>query len=240
MKHNSTWITTALAVAGGLIIAGSAQAQYVTGTPTLSNLPMNAGPMVAGSTTGPNGITLTEPTGTGYLWGGADIALANQQVFNPLDSKVIWTYTINSPTPGTTGVDYGSNPAWTWSGITILLAANGGSDERYPAIGYDGYNLTYSPINGQNIANTDKGYSYNPANQTVTQVANLDAVTLAGIASGTITTVQFSVYPSTLPDGYSLTFDSIQLVPEPSTLALAGLGLGVAGLLIARRRFSVS
>jgi hypothetical protein len=239
MKHNSTWITTALAVAGGLVIANSAQAQFVTGTPTLSNLPMNAGPMVGGSTTGANGITLTEPKGTGYLWGGADIALANQQVFSPFDSRVIWTYTINSPTPGTTGADYGANPAWTWTGITILLAANGGSDERYPASGYDGYNLTYSPINGQNIANTDKGYSYNPANQTVTQVANLDAVTLAGIKTGTITTVQFSVDPTTLPDGYSLTFDSIQLVPEPSTLALAGLG-GVAGLLIARRRFSVS
>jgi PEP-CTERM motif len=237
MKQHATLFTTVLAVAGSLIITGSAQAQYVTGDPTLDNLTMNGGPMEAFSTTGAGGITTTTPTAPGYLYGSADIALANQQTFNPADNEVIWTYTINSPTPGTTGPDY-ANPAWTWSGITILLAANGGSDERYPSSGYDGYNLTYSPFNGQNIANTDKGYSYNPATQTVTQVAPLDAVTIAGIASGTITTVQFSVDPSTMPDGYSMTWDSIQLVvaPEPSTLALVGLGLGVAGLLIARRR----
>lgn len=232
---------TALAVAGSLVIAGSAMAQFVTGDATLDNLNMNAGVMTA--STGANGITITEPAGFGYVWGGADVTLANQQVFDPADNTVVWTYTINSPTPGTTGPDYGSNPAWTWSGITILLAANGGSDQRYPASGYDGYNLTYAaaPFNGQNVANTDKGYSYNPITQTVTQTAALDATTITALQSGqTITTVQFSIDPTTLPDGYSLTFDSIRLenVPEPATLAL--VGLGVTGLLIARRRVKAS
>jgi len=59
------------------------------------------------ASTGANGITITEPAGFGYVWGGADISLANQQVFNPADNTVVWTYTINSPTPGTTGPDYG-------------------------------------------------------------------------------------------------------------------------------------
>jgi hypothetical protein len=79
---------------------------------------------------------------------------------------------------------------------------------------------------------------FNPANNTVTETCPLDATTLAGIASGTITAVQFSIDPVTLPDGYSLTFNSIELVPEPATLALVGLSL--AGLVIARRRVNVS
>ena len=83
MKQNSTWITTALAVAGGLIVAGSAQAQYVTGDQYLDNVTMSGGSF--GNTTGANGITLT---GTGYNWGEWDIAPINQQTFNPLDTKL--------------------------------------------------------------------------------------------------------------------------------------------------------
>ncbi len=232
MKHNSTWITTALAVAGGLIVAGSVQAQYVTGDQYLDNVTMGGGSF--GNTTGANGITLT---GTGYNWGEWDIAPAQQQTFNPLDSEVIMTYTINSPAAGTTGADYVNGAAWTWVGLQPLINTTANL-ERYG--GYDGYNLTYSPINGQNIANQDKGYVYN--NGVVTETIPLNNLTMGDIRAGDpVTFFQISLDPtSTLPDGFSVTINSIELVPEPSTLALAGLGLGVAGLVIARRRFSVS
>jgi hypothetical protein len=234
MKHNSIWITTALAVAGGLIIAGSAQAQYVTGDPYLDNVTMGGGSF--GNTTGGTGLTLT---GTGYNWGEWDIAVPQQQVFNPLDNEVIMTYTINSPAAGTTGVDYTGGAAWTWVGLQPLINTTSNL-ERYG--GYDGYNLTYAPINGQNIANQDKGYVYN--NGVVTETIPLNSLTKGDLAGGhTVTFFQISLDPtSTLPDGFSVTINSLQLAvaPEPSTLALAGLGLVVAGLVIARRRFSVS
>jgi hypothetical protein len=232
MKEHTKRLTTALAVASGLIIAGSAQAQYVSGDQYLDNIYIGGGygPLQPFSTTGPTGISITTGADSGYLYGEADIPVGEQQHFSPGDNQVVYTYTINSPAPGTTGLDYGSSPAWSWYGIQILLAANGGSDERYGS--YDGYNLTYSPINGQNIGNEDPGYVFNPANNTVTETCPLDATTLAGIESGTITAVQFSIDPVTMPDGYSVTFNSIELVPEPGIFGLLALG----SLLFSSRR----
>jgi PEP-CTERM motif len=233
MKQQTKWLASALAVASVLVVANSAQAQYVTGDQFLDNVTVDGGETGVTVTDGPNGLEIVAPAGTGYEFGNIDLTTQQQPAGTFAgDTKVIFTYTINSPTPTPTG-------DWSWTGITILLAANGGSDERYPGSGYDSPFLTYGFPNGQGVANTDPGYSYNPANQQVTQVANLDATTLAGIASGTITQIQLSFDPtSTLPNGYDITFNSIELVPEPATLALIGLGL--AGLLVVRRHKAVN
>lgn len=233
MKQRTKWFMTALVAAAGLIIAGSAQAQYVSGDPTLDNVVGTGGTLTG--VVGVGGVTITEPSGFGYGYGGWNIPVADQQVFNPADNEIIMTYTINSPTPGTTGPDY-SNPAWTWGSFQPLLLDGNGNNVRY--FGYDGYNLAYGFPNGQNIANQDPGYVYNPADHTVTITAPLNAATEAAIAAGkTITDITFSDDNETLPDGYSLTYNSIQLAvaPEPSTLALAGIG-GIASLLAFRRR----
>jgi hypothetical protein len=84
MKQHAKWFATALAVSGGMIMAGSTQAQFITGTPTLSNVTMGGGSF--GNTTGADGLTLT---GTGYNWGEWDIAAGSQQTFNPADNEVI-------------------------------------------------------------------------------------------------------------------------------------------------------
>ncbi len=221
----------ALAVASALIIAGSAQAQYLTGDPYLDNVTMAGGSF--GNTTGPNGLALT---GTAYNWGEWDIPVPLQQTFNPLDNAIQMIYTITSPAPGTTGADYTGGDAWTWYSLQPLIDTAGAGLVRYG--GYDGYNLVYGFPNGQGIANQDKGYVFNGANNTVTLTVPLTAATKADIASGgTVYFFQLSMDPtSTLPDGFGMTVQSIELiqVPEPTTLALAGLG--AAGLLIFRRR----
>jgi hypothetical protein len=61
------------------------------------------------------------------------------------------------------------------------------------------------------------------------------------IGGNTVTFFQISMDPTTtLPDGFGFTVNSIELAvaPEPSTLALAGLGLGFVGLMVARRRLA--
>ena len=236
MKQNTKWLMTALAVAAGLIIANFAQAQYILGNGAASGIAMGGGSFSTPNTTTPTGLSLT---GTGYNWGEWDIPVAQQVALNPADNEIIFTYTITGPAPGTTGADYANGAAWTWYSLQPLLGdTSGGAYNPVRYFGYDGYNLSYGFPNGQNIANQDAGYVYNPANQTVTETAALSAAQQAAIAGGAmIQFFQLSMDPtSTLPDGYSFTIDSIQLVPEPVTMALVGLGL--TGLVIARRRNS--
>jgi len=237
MKQQKKWLTTALVVAGALIVANSSQAQTIFGGGVASGIAMGGGSFLPPNTTTPTGLSLT---GSGYNWGEWDIPTAQQVALNPADNEIIFTYTINGPAPGTDTADYVNGAAWTWYNLQPLLGdTSGGAYNPVRYFGYDGYNLSYTfPVNGQNIGNQDKGYVYNPANQMVTETGPLSAAQEAAIAGGAnIAFFQLSMDPTTtLPDGYSFTIDSIQLVatPEPGTLALVGLGL--AGLVLARRR----
>ncbi len=232
MKQNTKWLMTALAVAGGLIVVNSSQAQYILGNGAAAGIAMGGGSFPTPNTTTATGLSLT---GTGYNWGEWDIPVAQQVALNASDNKIIFTYTINSPTPDPSG-------PWTWYSLQPLLGdTSGGAYNPVRYFGYDGYNLPYNPggiPNGQGLGNQDAGYVYNPVTQQVTETGFLSAAQQAAIAGGaTIQFFQLSMDPtSTLPNGYSFTIDSIQLVPEPATMALVGLGM--AGLVIARRRVS--
>jgi hypothetical protein len=230
MKQPTRWLATIVVVASGLILASSARAQYIDGSTFADTL--DAGSFGTGTSTG-SGLSLS---GTGYNWGEADNIPAQSYAG---DNEIIFTYTINSPAPGTTGADYTSGAAWTWYNFQPLINTEVGAGPNHLVryFGYDGYNLPWgSPIYGQGIGNSDPGYIYD--NGVVTETAPLTAATMADLDNGgTVTFVQLSMDPtSTLPDGYSLTLNSIQLTatPEPTTLALAGLGL--TGVMIARRR----
>jgi len=239
MKKHTKWLTSVLAVAGGLIIASTAQGQIIElGTQSnLGNVLPDAG-ILPNATLTASGLEISTTSG-GYYWGQVDLPLANQQTFNHADNTITEVYTINSPAVGTSNADYAGiqGGAWSWSSFQPLISLNAGAtQDRY--YGYDGYNLSYSPINGQNIANQDKGYSYNAITHQVTIVAPLTSPDRAAVAGGaTITDFQLSLDAGeSLPDGFDVTFNSITLssTPEPTTLAL--VGLGAAGFLAMRRR----
>jgi len=218
MKQHSKWFAIALAVASGLVIASSAQAQdYASGTPLLSNLnPANMSIYDAWTT-----ATITsQPTGVQVSWVGTygSFYYANPTpiALNPADAVAVFTFTINN------------NPAnYIWVGSRFVINDNAGP-QWYPTPGYSGY------ANGGNPPEV----SWN--GNVVTWTQPLNAAQLTAIQAGGDAIYGFNLVfdPAAMsgPPIVDITFNSLVLqpVPEPATLAL--VGLGAAGLLAFRRR----
>jgi hypothetical protein len=225
MKLHTKWLMTALAVASGLAMVNSAQAQPVTGTPYLSNmLPANLNvppSALYGNWALPATTFTSTPTGLEvysggygslyYVIPGADV----QYPLNSLDTVATLTLTFNSP----------SSPAPNWIGVQFLLQDGAGSTPNLG--GYGGFGNGGNPANwvwtGNQLAIT----------------APLPAAQIAAIQAGTDAIYSFNLGIDGGPLGaatYDITFNSLVLspVPEPATLAL--VGLGAASLLAFRRR----
>jgi hypothetical protein len=209
MKQHTKWFATALAVASGLVIANSAQAQGITGTPYLSNIPA-VGPSYGGLWATPlatitstvTGLEFNAPGGSGsFSQMYYPIPLGDQTPLNPLDTQVTFDFTWNS-----------GNAV---SGVNVLFALGdslGGVDYYgtgyvVPTLGLNSYTFT---LQSPNLANVGAGAIINGMN--------------------------FQIDPANVSGNYDITFNSLVLspVPEPATLAL--VGLGAAGLLAFRRR----
>jgi PEP-CTERM motif len=223
MKQNTKWFATALAVAGGLMIANLAQAQGVTGTPYLSNMDpstLNTSPSALypswDTATITSQATGLEVNATNYGSLYYVIPNADVQTLNVNDTIATLTLTIN---------DNVAN--YLYVGIPFILGDNSGSTS------YGGYSGPGNP-------GTDPGAVW--SGNTVTITESLSPTQVAAIQAGNDAIYSFNLEfdPASMagPPIYDITFNSLVLspgpVPEPTTLALAGLG--AIGLLAFRRR----
>jgi hypothetical protein len=210
MKQQSKWLTSALVVAGGMMIAGSIQAQSVTGTPYLSNIdpddPSYSGNWATTATilSTPTGLEFNAAGGTGTFSTMYYAIPVNQQTaLNPLDTQVTFDFTWNS------GNAVG--------GVNVLFAL----DDSSGGVNYyaTGYNIPSPGLNSYTFA---------------LQSPNLDNVGAGALING----INFQIDPANVSGNYDITFNSLTLspTPTPEPAALALLGLGMSGLLVFRRR----
>ena len=217
MKQHAKWFAAVLALASGLAIVNSANAQGASGSALLDNL-VPANMTLYDSWTA---ATITpQANGLQVSWVGAYGSLYYNNptpvALNANDTEAVFTFTINN------------DPAnYIWVGSRFVLNDNTGGS-WYDNPGYSGY-----------------GNGGNPGNVTwngniVTWVVPLNATQLAAVQTGNDYLYGFNLVfdPAAMngPPIVDVTFNSLVLqpAPEPSTLAL--IGLAAAGLMIFRRR----
>ena len=94
----------------------------------------------------------------------------------------------------------------------------------------------FAPDNSRKMRDViSPAYSLTPtAGTTYSITLPLQSPNQANVAGGyPINGLNFQIDPANVSGDYTITFNSIEMVPEPTTFALAGLG--IAGLLAFRR-----
>ena len=216
MKQNTKSFATALAVAGGLVIAGSAQAQYAKNViSNFQNFNLSATYAnwdASGSQTINGGTGYTPTITSGATPGSYEVNAEGygSGAYNfptPIDdagaTEVQLTFTLNSDMAITPGVNDYLGPNFDLSDGT--------------------HQVTYF------------AYAHYPTTGTYTVTA-----ALGGIDPTDITAFNLEMDPAGYGSGspYDITYDSLALLtpvstPEPGTMALAAIG--VTALLISRR-----
>ena len=193
----------AIVAAVGLTWVSSTQAQPVTGTPTLSNIPTTMTALY------PDWSSATiSDTATGFevfATGGADdgggagyyeISTNDRVVLNPNDTEAALTVTFND----------GNIEGTMWTGMGFYLNDNSGAYEVGGYVGEFGYYGQFSPGSA----------TWNAASNTVTETVELPAALVSAIQAGgdTINGITLEFYPALYgTDNYDITFDSLVLQP---------------------------
>jgi hypothetical protein len=227
MKEYTRWFAGVLAAVGGLALAGSAQAQAVTGTTYLSNVLLN--------NNSPNALYAGWATGTTItsLPAGVEVNSANYgscyyaipeaewQTLNSGDTIATLVFTVNSPTVGTIN----------WMGTPFILTDS-----------TTGVGTSYGGYSASGNGGSDPGTTWN--GNVVTEKESLSGAQLAAIQAGgdAITGFNLEVDPASFagPPTYDITFNSLTLSPVPEPTSVALLGIGAAGWLVVRRRNQAS
>lgn len=211
-----------LAVLAGLALAGSTQAQYINGDQYLDNVtPTGPYPGWGGSTVvtvGSTGVEVVNPYANGY--GGEYFSINSPVVIaNPSATSLQLTLTVNGDASGYN---------WFSDGQLVI---NDSSGIYYYGEPYSGYQNVGDPANAVWNGNT------------VTCTVPLQILEQSAIQSGGVTVYGFNLDLdpaggiNTGTGNFDVTYNSIEIIPaipEPTTLALVGLGLlGLFGL---RRR----
>ena len=213
-----------LAVAAGLTLAASSQAQYITGGQYLNNVTLNG---TYGDWTGATinqtatGIEVQAPSAGGY--GGANFVInaGNVQTMNAADTEVQLTITINGDVSPSTPYVYFS------AGQLVL------NDDLPPPTQFN-YNEPYSGPQNNPTGPPSSVWNGNVGTFTVP----LQSLQLAKVAGGSdhIYSFNLDIDPAVINTPiYDITFNSVQLIPEPTTVMLVGFGAGLLGLVGLRR-----
>jgi hypothetical protein len=227
MKKNMKWFTGALAIVGGLAIVNSVRAQSVVNFSTINPSTLSSGnsdgnALYAGWAT----ATITsQPTGLEFNssgYGSGHLQLSTPLTLNANDTIATLTLTINSY-----GGDTGVTASGIYTGLPFVLDDSLASP---PTLG--GYS-------GPGNAGNDPGASWSGNVVTLTQALSSAEVTAIQTGNDVLTGFNLEVDPaSDESDPYDITFNSLVLspaaVPEPASMALAGVG--AACFMFLRRR----
>jgi hypothetical protein len=209
MKETSKPFVTVLALATGLAIANLAQAQSITGTPYLSNInPSDAS--FTGFWSTPLTTISSTPTGMRFNAPGGTGSFSTMYYPIPVSQQTTLNHLDNQVT-----FTFLWNSGNAVAGVNVLFAL----DDSMGGVNYygTGYNIPTPGLNSYTFP--------------------LQADNLAHVAAGAIINgMNFQIDPANVSGNYDITYSSITLsqVPEPTTLALAGLG--AISLLAFRRR----